>query len=97
MGLSTLNTWVRSNGLGALALASTYSVVGWLGTQLAFFLLQGLAVAVTLRLRPRGAAAVVCWAGTLAFNLATSVVFLADWDEVTGGKYYDSLPRWLGG
>ena len=52
------------------------------GYQTAFFLLQGLVVAATLRVRPRGWRAVAWGTGTLAFNLASSVLFFASLDEV---------------
>jgi D-alanyl-lipoteichoic acid acyltransferase DltB (MBOAT superfamily) len=47
------------------------------GYQTAFFLIQGLAVALTLRVRPKGAVVPVAVALTLAFNLATSFLFFA--------------------
>jgi len=40
-----------------------------------FFMVQGCAVAATLQLRPRGRAAPLWVAGTLAFNLATTALF----------------------
>ena len=52
------------------------------GYQTAFFLLQGLVVAATLKVRPRGWRAVAWGTGTLAFNLASSVLFFASMDEV---------------
>jgi hypothetical protein len=52
------------------------------GYQMAFFLIQGVAVALTLRVRPRGWGRVVGIALTLAFNLATGVLFFASIDEV---------------
>lgn len=45
------------------------------GYQLVFFALQGLAVAATLRVRPKGWMAGVGMVMTLVFNLLTSVVF----------------------
>lgn len=45
------------------------------GYQMAFFALQGIAVIVTARLRPRGASAVLAWALTLAFNITTGALF----------------------
>ena len=47
------------------------------GYQTAFFLLQGIAVAATMRMRPRGWAAAAAVAMTFAFNLATGVLFFA--------------------
>jgi MBOAT, membrane-bound O-acyltransferase family len=45
------------------------------GCQLLFFSLQGCAVAATLRVRASGRMSVLWIAGTLLFNLATSVLF----------------------
>jgi hypothetical protein len=47
------------------------------GYQTWFFLLQGLGVMATLRVRPTGARRGLWWAATLAFNLVTSVFFFA--------------------
>lgn len=52
------------------------------GVQTAFFMLQGLACVATLRWRPKGLHAVVGWALTLAFNLATSVIFFISVGQV---------------
>ena len=48
---------------------------------MAFFLLQGLAVAATAG-PPRGWRSAPWVAGTVAFNLATSALFFASLDEV---------------
>jgi hypothetical protein len=53
-----------------------------LGTQMCFFLLQGLAVVATLRLRPRGWVALPMHLLTFAFNLATVRLFLAGLNAV---------------
>jgi len=53
-----------------------------LGTQMAFFLIQGLAVMATLRLRPRGRAAPLAILLTLAFNLLAARLFLASMNAV---------------
>ena len=50
--------------------------------QLCFFMLQGAAVVATLRLRPRGPAAVAGWALTLVFNLTSSVLFFASVQQI---------------
>jgi len=50
--------------------------------QLCFFMLQGVAVVATLRLRPRGPAAVAGWALTLVFNLASSILFFASVQQI---------------
>ncbi|MCA8923029.1 MAG: hypothetical protein KDD82_14535, partial [Planctomycetes bacterium] len=47
------------------------------GYQLAFFLLHGLAAALTWRWRPQGAARAAGHVGTVAFGLATSPLFFA--------------------
>lgn len=62
----------------------------FLGTQLAFFLIQGLAVAATLRLRPRGPAAFAATLLTLAFNLLTAPIFLASLNAVV--PFYVARP-----
>jgi hypothetical protein len=56
-------------------------VLGW---QMLFFMVQGCAAAATLRVRPRGGQAVVWWAGTVAFNLVTAVLFCRSVDGVIG-------------
>ena len=52
------------------------------GCQLLFFSLQGCAVAATMRCRPSGRMSVLWIAGTLVFNLATSVLFFQSVDAV---------------
>jgi len=52
------------------------------GYQMAFFLIQGVAVTLTARLRPKGWWRVVGIAATLAFMLATGMLFFASIDEV---------------
>ena len=49
---------------------------------MAFFLVQGLAVIATLRVRPRGRAAVLGILLTFAFNVATGPLFLAAMNAV---------------
>jgi hypothetical protein len=56
-------------------------VQGW---QMLFFMVQGCAAAGTLRIRPRGGAAALWWAGTLAFNLVMAVIFFRSVDGVIG-------------
>jgi D-alanyl-lipoteichoic acid acyltransferase DltB (MBOAT superfamily) len=51
------------------------------GFQAAFFLIQGLAVIVTLRARPTGGMKWIGRAATLAFNLVTSVLFFASLNQ----------------
>ena len=60
-----------------------------------FFLLQGTAVALTLRVKPTGPAALAWGSGTLAFNLLSSVVFFASFQSMTGGFYPTALPAWF--
>ena len=64
-----------------------------LGYQTAFFLVQGLAAAITLRLRPRGIAAAASIAATFAFNLATGILFFASVDQVLP-FYVNDVPVW---
>jgi MBOAT membrane-bound O-acyltransferase family protein len=52
------------------------------GYQTAFFLLQGCAVALTIKVRPKGWSAIGWIVGTFAFNLATGVLFFASINEV---------------
>ena len=56
----------------------------FLGYQLAFFALQCAAVILTQKFRPKGAAAVLSWAATLVFNVATSAFFFASIDAGPG-------------
>jgi hypothetical protein len=58
---------------------ATGRVQGW---QMLFFMVQGCAVAATLRLRPRASVVPLWWAGTLAFNLVTAWLFFRSVDEV---------------
>ena len=53
-----------------------------LGSQLAFFMLQGVAVAATLKFRPRGLLAAISILLTFAFNLAATILFLASMNAV---------------
>jgi hypothetical protein len=66
------------------------------GYQTAFFLLQGLAVAATARVRARGWKAVPWVAGTLGFNLVSSVLFFASLNGLVP-FYSHGLPAWLEG
>lgn len=61
---------------------STMVVGRVLGLQMAFFVIQGFAVAATARLRPRGAWIAPAWAATFALNAASSVLFFASFDRV---------------
>lgn len=64
------------------------------GFQMMFFLVQGCAVALTLRIKPTGREALV-WGGvTFVFNLMTSVFFFASIQSVIG-FYHGGLPAWL--
>lgn len=65
------------------------------GFQTAFFLLQGVAVAATLRVKPTGRAAVAGWtAATIAFNLVTSLLFFLSFHAIVK-LYANPLPPWL--
>jgi hypothetical protein len=66
------------------------------GYQTAFFMLQGCAVAATVRVRPAGWRAAPWMTGTLAFNLASSVLFFASMNGVVP-FYSRGLPAWLEG
>jgi MBOAT, membrane-bound O-acyltransferase family len=60
------------------------------GFQTAFFGLQGLGVAATLRARPKGAARVASTALTFAFNVATSLLFMASVNQIV--PFWTSAP-----
>jgi hypothetical protein len=62
--------------------------------QTSFFLLQGVAVAATLTVRPRGWAGVLGILVTLVFMYASSVVFFASANEIVP-FYSSNLPAWL--
>ena len=86
--LGGLRSPVRAT-LGTFAVSAVlHEYIFWIavgrvqGYQTAFFLLQGLVVAATRKVRPRGWRAVAWGTGTLAFNLASSVLFFASLDEV---------------
>jgi D-alanyl-lipoteichoic acid acyltransferase DltB (MBOAT superfamily) len=64
------------------------------GYQTAYFLVQALAVAATMRLKPRGASAAAATAATFAFNVATAVLFFASVDEVLPFFYRNEVPVW---
>ena len=51
------------------------------GYQLAFFMIQGVAVIATARLRPTGWRAVACNLATIAFMLASGALFFASMNE----------------
>jgi len=61
-----------------------------LGTQMAFFLIQGLAVTATLRIRPPGWAVAPAILLTFAFNLLTARLFLAAMNAVV--PFYVTRP-----
>lgn len=63
------------------------------GLQLAFFLTQGLGVALTLRVRPRGWSLRMWQAATLLFNLVTSLLFFASCHEIV--RIYSNPPGWM--
>jgi hypothetical protein len=66
------------------------------GYQTAFFLLQGAAVAATARVKARGWREVPWTAGTLSFNLVSSVLFFASMNGLVP-FYSRGLPAWLRG
>ena len=63
------------------------------GYQTAYFLLQGLAVAATVRVKPRGAAAVAWVAATFAFNVASGVLFFGSVNGLVP-FYQNPVPLW---
>ena len=52
------------------------------GCQLVFFLLHGVAVVATRRIRPRGSRALIWIAGTWVFNLTSSAIFFMSVNQV---------------
>ena len=63
--------------------------------QSVFFLLQGIAVAATLRVRPKARAAVTLGiVATIAFNIATSFFFFLSFHQIVR-LYANPLPSWL--
>jgi hypothetical protein len=54
-------------------------VQGW---QFLFFMLQGFAVVLTMRIRPRGPLTILWIAGTWTFNLVSSVLFFMSVNQV---------------
>ena len=64
------------------------------GYQMIFFMIHGCAVAATLRVQPRGWRAVPWIAGTLAFNLAASMLFFANLNGIVP-FYSRGVPGWL--
>jgi hypothetical protein len=63
------------------------------GYQTAFFMLQGLAVATTIRIKPRGMTAVAWVAATFAFNVASGVLFFGSVNGLVP-FYQNLLPLW---
>jgi hypothetical protein len=63
------------------------------GYQTVFFLVQGLAVAATMRVRPAGPWAVPWVAGTFVFNVATGVLFFASVNGLLP-FYRNRVPLW---
>jgi hypothetical protein len=64
------------------------------GYQTLFFMIQGCAVAATIQIRPKSRNLIPWIAGTLLFNLATSVLFFASLNGVV--RFYSrGLPAWL--
>ena len=66
------------------------------GYQTAFFAVQGLAAALTARVKVKGWLVIPWTVGTLVFNLASSVLFFASIHGVVP-FYSRGLPRWLQG
>lgn len=70
------------------------AVCGVQGLQMAFFMVQGLAVAATQRLRPRGPSAAIGIAATAAFMLVSSLLFTASAARIFQ-LYSDHAPAWI--
>ena len=66
------------------------------GYQTAFFAVQGLAAALTARVKVKGWLTIPWIAATLVFNLASSVLFFASIHAVVP-FYSHGLPEWLRG
>lgn len=65
------------------------------GFQTVFFMLQGVGVVLTLRVRPRGRVAVLTGiVATLTFNLLSSIFFFLSFHAVVP-LYANPLPAWL--
>jgi D-alanyl-lipoteichoic acid acyltransferase DltB (MBOAT superfamily) len=65
------------------------------GFQITFFLLQGVAVAATFRVKPRARPAIAAWtAATITFNLVTSLLFFLSFHAIVP-LYANPLPAWL--
>lgn len=64
------------------------------GYQTLFFMIQGCAVAATMQVKPRSVTTVPWIAGTLLFNLVSSVLFFASLDGVVP-FYSRGVPGWL--
>jgi hypothetical protein len=64
------------------------------GYQLAFFMIQGVAVVATGGVKPRGRAALPATAATLVFIIASSVLFFASFHGVAP-FYARGVPAWL--
>ena len=64
------------------------------GLQMTFFLLQGAAVAATLRVRPKGPSSIWWWLLTWTFMLLSSVPFFASFHHMFP-IYQNPLPLWL--
>lgn len=60
------------------------------GYQTAFFLLQGLGAIATLRMKPSRSAIIPCIAGTLLFNLTSSLLFFASVHQCV--EFWSSSP-----
>ena len=47
-----------------------------------FFMVQGVAVVATQRVKPKGSRTVLWIVGTIAFNLVTSMLFFASLNQI---------------
>jgi hypothetical protein len=92
--LATIATFAASGAIHEYLVSMAIGRV--VGLQLAFFLVQGAAVALTLRIRPSGASVAAWTFATFAFNLATTVLFFAGWNRIVP-FYSEHAPAWVRG
>jgi hypothetical protein len=89
---------VRATLAAFAASALLHEYIFWIATlrpqawQTAYFMLQGFAVAATLRLRPTGWGDPLRVAGTLAFFFLSTALFLQSADRVV--PFYAARPSW---
>lgn len=65
------------------------------GFQFSFFLIQGVGVSVTHRMRARGGMRILFWMATTSFMLGTSLLFFTGWNQIVP-HYSEAAPAWMG-